>query len=792
MHIIVPFLSGIVLFYLSRFFPFTLVAVLVLSVFFPARKSRLLLALFLILGFAYAFARYSPPPDSDSLSNRALYLECVTEGPPHETFSGRLVNEVKVLSAADARSGEELVYLKGREMNIVSDKGLPYVFRIEAVVTTGRDMDRCNPGMAGSGKFYAFLDEVRNVKAVKENPLFRWLRESTEGLHSYMAGNFRGDSAAFLSAITIGKRSTMSPEMIGAFNASGLAHLLSISGTHFGLFSALLFGIIRLIVQSMPYSLLQRFTLYLTPSQAAAVVSLPFILFYLFLSGAGIPALRSFIMVNIFLLGLLAGRKGFWLNSLVFAAFLICLWDPSAILSLSFQLSFLAVLCIGLSLGDKFVTRDGLRAADDGSAFYGRFFAVFKNSLLLSVSASLGTAPLVAYSFHYFSVISPLANLIITPFIGFILVPLSLASSFIFIFTGHYPLSHLIVFLTETALSAVKIFASMPFAEIRIPAFPLIALILFYTGLIVYFMKRLSTRMRYLLIPASAAAFSGVVLSTVLFGTNTLSVTYLDVGQGDSAVIEGRKGEVIAIDTGRTGRELEAYLRFLGKRRIDALVITHADDDHSAGLPHVTERLTVRELWDNGLIRYPEGIPESVTRRILERGDETDTGGLVVQVLHPYEGFFTFSDNEGTAENNDSLVIKVTGRKSFLFTGDIAEEAEEDMLHLGSWLKSDVIKVSHHGSGTSSGEDFLRAVSPSLAVISAGKNNFYGHPHRETLERLRGVKLYRTDRDGAVKITEAPGEAGGIAVKRWKDFMFEDTKSPRGEWRNLKRLVMRW
>ncbi len=789
MDIIVPFLSGIILFNFSRFFPFTSLAVFVLSVVFFAKKRRLLLALFLILGFAYAFARYSPAPDPDSLGNRVLHLECVTEEPPRETFSGRLVNEVKVLSAADARSGEELAYLEGREMNIVSDEGLPYGLRIDAIVTTGRDMDRRNPGMAGNGKFYAVLNEARNAEAVKESPLLRWLRESREGLHGYMAGNFRGDSAAFLAAVTIGKRSTMSPEMIGAFNSSGLAHLLSISGTHFGLFSALLFGIIRLIVRSMPYSLLQRFTLYLTPSQAAAVVSLPFILFYLFLSGAGIPALRSFIMVNVFLLGLLAGRKGFWLNSLVFAAFLICLWDPSAILSLSFQLSFLAVLCIGLSLGDKFVTRDELRVADDGSAYYGRFFAVLRNSLLLSVSASLGTAPLVAYSFHYFSLISPLANLIITPFIGFILVPLALASSFIFIFTGYYPLSALIAFVTDTALSAVNIFASMPSAEIKIPAFPVMALIIFYTGLLVFFTKRLSTRVRYLLISTSAAAFSGVVLSTVLFGTNSLSVTYLDVGQGDSAVIEGRKGEVIAIDTGRTGRELEAYLRFLGKRKIDALVITHADDDHSAGLPHVMKRLTVRELWDNGLIQYPEGIPESVTHRVLERGDETDTGGLIVQVLHPYDGFFTFSDNEGTAENNDSLVIKVTGGKSFLFTGDVAEEAEDDMLHLGSWIKSDVLKVSHHGSSTSTTEDFLNAVSPRIAVISVGRYNPYGHPHRDTMERLKDITVYRTDRDGAVKIVET---SDGIIAKTYKDFKFEEVKGLAGELRNIKRLFMRW
>jgi len=482
-------------------------------------------------------------------------------------------------------------------------------------------------------------------------------------------------------------------------------------------------------------------------------------------------------MINLFLLGLLIGRKGFWLNSLLFAAFVICVWDPSALLSVSFQLSFLAVFCIGLFL------IEGQEIPKD-QGFFRRTAVFLRGSVLLSLSASLGTALLVAYYFHYFSIISPLANFFITPLICFILVPLSLFSSFIFIFSGHYPLHAIVASLTDMALKGVKFFASVPFADVRVPAFPLIVIIIFYTGLITYY---LSGKKWYTL--ALPLASGILCLLFLMQGRDTLSVTYLDVGQGDSSVIEGYNGKTIVIDAGRTGKELEGYLRYLGKRAVDALVITHADDDHAAGALHVMKKVPVREVWDSGLITYPDNLLRNAVHRSLERGDEVSTGNLTIRVLHPYRGFYTFGDNEAMAENNDSLVVRVAGQKSFLFTGDSAQEAEEDMLQLGEWLKSDVIKVSHHGSRTSSTEDFLSAVSPGIAVISAGRGNPYGHPHGETLERFRGARIYRTDRDGAVKVRETPE---GLNVKTFRELMFERVRDVSGEGRNVMRLFEKW
>lgn len=776
MNIFPLFLSGVALFYVFPFFPVTTGALLAASAFHLIAGRRYLFIPFLVMGFAYAFFRYAPPPDNAAFSDREVVLECAADSSPRELESGRFVNEVKIISAVDAADGTMLDLLAGRGMNIISEEGMLPHFRYVAGAKTARDRERRNPGAMKSDALYATLAGVTEAEPLKRNRVQRWLQDSRDRLNHFFKGSFVGDSGALLASQTTGERSTMSEEIKDAFNSTGLAHLLSISGTHFGLFSAFIFGLFRFIIRSMPHRALQRFTLFLSPSQAAALFALPFMLFYLLLSGTSIPALRSFLMINIFLLGLLIGRKGFWLSSLLFAAFIICVWDPSALLSISFQLSFLAVFCIGL-----FVIEGEEYSGEKG--FFGRTLTFLKNSVLLSLSASLGTAPLVAYYFHYFSIVSPLANFFITPFIGFLLVPLSLVSSIIFIFSGYYPFAGVVAFLLEMALKGVKFFASVPFADVKVPAFPLFVIIIFYAGLIACF---LSGRKRYALV--LPVVFLLLCLVSLQQGGSTLSVTYLDVGQGDSAVIEG-DGKTVVIDAGRTGRELEGHLRYLGKRSVDVLVITHADDDHAAGALHVMGKMPVGEIWDNGLITYPNNLPGNAVHRSLARGDEADAGELRIQVLHPYRGFYTFGDNEATAENNDSLVVRVAGQRAFLFTGDTAQEAEEDMLHLGGWLKSDVIKVSHHGSRTSSAEDFLNAVSPLIAVISAGRDNPYGHPHSETLERFRGVRIYRTDRDGAIKITET---AGGLSVKTCNEFVFERVKDISGEGRNLKRLFAKW
>lgn len=522
MPIFASFLSGIAIFFTFSTFP-VLTTLLSFSIaIISLIKKRYIFVIFLVISLIYAYLRYAPPPDVSAFSAKDIAIECVVEEPPFELSSGKYGNKAMVLHAIDIEKSELINGLKNREIIIVSDTGLANHMRYRITAKGGKDNERLNPGVVGMDRYYFYLEDINAAEENKPKGVISWFREKRDSLNRYLKDHFTKDTASLVMAVTTGEQSSMSEGIKEAFTTTGLAHLLSISGTHFGLFSMLIFGITRLAITSIPYRALQRITVWLTPSQAAAIISLPFMVMYLLISGASVPAVRSFIMINIFLLGLLIGRKGFWLNSLLFAAFLICIWEPSAILNLSFQLSFLAVLFIGISLGDreKIPQDQAIPPTDEKEeTLPGRMIKPLKDPVILTISVSLGTAPIVAYYFHYFSIISPLSNLIITPLIGFILVPVSLISAFTFIFTGYYPFKPVIGLVTEASIRLIKFSAAIPFADIKIPPFPLIVIPVFYAGIILYLARGSSEkkiRIKYLIISvtAGAAVFSASLLAS--------------------------------------------------------------------------------------------------------------------------------------------------------------------------------------------------------------------------------------------------------------------------------------
>jgi competence protein ComEC len=246
----------------------------------------------------------------------------------------------------------------------------------------------------------------------------------------------------------------------------------------------------------------------------------------------------------------------------------------------------------------------------------------------------------------------------------------------------------------------------------------------------------------------------------------------------------------LVVDTGKTGKETAAILKLMGKRDIDALVLTHSHPDHTGGLEYLMKKFRVKEVWDNGRIVYPPELHINAGHRKLERGDLAEGPEYSIAVLHPYKEFYTMSEDNYSEENNSSLVLKVKGKKlSFLLAGDIEEEAEEDISQLKAWMPSDVIKIPHHGSRTSAADNFLGEVSPSVAVISVGRDNSFGHPSHEVLQKLEGKRILRTDLDGAVKITE---KEGGLIVKTCREFMFQRADSFGSEKRNIIKLFTVW
>ena len=779
MQFLIAFLSGALFFFLYLYFPLSTFLLGFSSSGLLIWRRKILILIFLLLGITYAFLRYSPGQDMSHIQGKRLraigaFTPTTTQEPGNNLLS--FVAE----RLTDNELEEESDEAHDLEIRLRADFDVDYDGMYDLVVETDRDRSRLNPGRSRKNSLYGRVISAEKIGDAGDP--WRFLQKKRSSLDSYISGRFDGDSAGLISAITTGNKALLGDELRESFNTAGLAHILSISGTHFGLFSVMLFGTFVFLVRKLPYSYLQRLTLYISPSQAAALMAIPFMILYLGISGGSIPAVRSFIMITLFLAGLLFDRKGFWLNSLLLAAAILVLIDPEVLLSLSFQLSFTAVLFIGFSIepkepGDEKKEPEGRRTKITG---------YIKKAMVISAFAALGTAPLAAYYFHYVSLISPLSNLLIVPVIGFILIPLSLISSFTHIFTGNYLLAPLVSIFSDLSIGMVKIFAGIPYAEVRIPAFPPALSIFFYAGFLLYLVTGRNRKM--LLLPLLPFCIYGLLLFPL---KKDLSITFLDVGQGDSAVIELPDGKTVVIDTGRTGKETAAFLKYLGIRKIDALVLTHCHPDHAGGLDYLRGKFQIGELWENGRILYPDDLQINARRRSLQRGDIIETSDYAISVLHPYKEFYSFSEGQHAEENNSSLVLKITGKKSsVLFTGDIEEEAEMDIAHLDHWIKSDILKIPHHGSKTSLTEPFLAGVSPSIAVISAGRNNSFGHPSEEIMQRLENIRVLRTDMDGAVKITEKKGNE--LIVKTCRESGFERANDSGAEKRNIFRLFSIW
>jgi competence protein ComEC len=794
------FIYGVSIFFIFNIFPYStiILSILILSsILYQGLKEKrdntistiknmTFLILAILIGFYYAKSSYKPDIHLPLLSGKYLYVQCISLSEPLQISeeTGRFSQMVRIYNAYDEKGKK----ISLKRLKLIGNYTLNHNNLYTLKIKIPRDSYFLNPSnnVIKAGILVEPI-EIRNFE-------INFLREKRTELNTFFKNNFSEQSYPFLMSIITGERGFISKELRDYFNKTGLSHILSISGAHFGLLSFILFLIIRSLIRLLPDKVFLKLTLYITPSQIAAIICLPFMIGYLGISNMSIPSVRAFIMISLFLVGLLIDRKGFWLNTLIISAFIILLIEPESITEPSFHLSYIAVLCIG-SVADR------VKEEKRQDLFLKKkVFLFLKDTAIISLAVTIGTAPLIAYIFHYLSILSPITNIIITPVIGFIILPLTFLSAFLYITTGYFPLLTLIDKTTSLVILLIKKIGQFPFADIKIPAFPIILLVIFYSGVLLYIVLNFKYQERKdnlvskkKILPLSPLILSFIpfvfYLSIKIFSSNNLQITYLDVGQGDSAVVELPDKKVILVDTGKNSYPVKEFLRYRGIKTIDALILSHGSSDHSGGLWNLIKDFEIKEIWDNGMLLYPEEIYKKIKIRSLQRGDVISGKGYKIIILHPYKGFYTLSSGN-SLENNFCLVFKLQGNnKSFLFTGDIEREVLDEMVALKEHIKCDVYKVAHHGSKTSFSEDFIYKANPEFSIISVGRNNIYNHPHDEIINLLKGSKIFRTDRDGAIKLTENDNK---IEIKTFREFQFEDVKNLNDELKNIRRLFIEW
>ncbi len=806
-NIAIAFIAGISAFRFHSYFPITISSLLfgtILYLFFMSynRKKMLLIIMVFVAAFIYSMLRHHDLPALSVPAEDVYIVGTISSVPEMKDgnlrFSIRdvLIEDISIPGTVRLTILQEVFGESLRSSMLEPGDRL----HADAKLKTPRSF--YNPGVyapTGAINDISAVGYVRGFLVTAEDEGFMtWIHKKRQRLGWIMDNSLSEESALLHKAIIPGLKSGVGQEMRDGFSSTGLAHLLSISGTHFGLLGFIIFSFIRGGVRYMPFNMLVRMSVTITPTQIAVLITLPVLMLYALISGASLPTIRSLVMVIIYMAALFLGRKGQWLNSLAIAVVVILIWQPEALFALSFQLSFFAVLSIGAVM-ERIIHYENTQS----DLMFGagnhnidrpdkKVWKKIRTTLLITIAAVMGTAPFVVMYFNQLPLISPLTNLIITPLICFVVLPLGFFTGFTALLFDMplMPLSYFTDMVTHSALKLVKMFSHIPYANVPLHSPTIAEIFLYYSALIYVVKSNNSFHKKFL--PVVIVFF--IYLIRPHMANDNFSITFLDVGQGESSVLKLPGDDVMIIDGGMNkpdmGRRVIApFLRSRAIDTVDYLVVSHAHPDHFGGFRYILEHFQVREIWTNGdtIALKPQILniseKQKVRHRVLKRGDMLGTDRYTITILHPYQSFYADSPRGVFSnENSSSLVLNVEAEDiSILFTGDIEEEAEENILYADIWLKSDIMKIPHHGGRTSSSSAFIKSVQPQVAVVSAGRNNPFHHPHTSAMQRYRdeGVNIFRTDRDGAVSVKIKNGryevttyqDSTLVPVRHWKDEM---------------------
>ena len=564
--------------------------------------------------------------------------------------------------------------------------------------------------------------------------LHRWRGQVRDNIDATLAGErLRG----VIVALAIGDQDAIAADDWNTFWATGVGHLVSISGLHITMLAALAAGLAAGAWVRLPGVALR-----IPARRVAVVVGVATAFGYTLMTGYAVPAQRTFIMLAVVAACVLLDRHGSPSRVLALAALAVLLVDPWAVLAVGFWLSFGAVAAIFMAMGARAGAPGRLHAA-----------------LLEQWSVTLAMAPIMLALFQQISLVAPLANAIAIPVVSLLVVPLAIAGGFFavpfLLWAGHEILLHL---MTPLEFLAGLDIATYETAEPSMPV--LLASLL---GCL------------WLLAPRGVPMRScGLFWIAPLFVVQPPSpspgaawIDVLDVGQG-LAVVVRTATHALLFDAGPSWYETDSgerivvpYLRGEGIRSLDGLVVSHRDDDHAGGAASVV--LARSPAWMLSPLAEGDLLRQSVepSLRCLA-GQRWQWDGVAFRVLHP--GPEAYDPGRRVKENDRGCVLYVrSSGGAALITADIEARAEHQLVRReGAMLRSDVLLVPHHGSRTSSTVELLSTVAPSIAIASLGYRNRFNHPNAAVVARYEaaGIAFRRTDLEGAMRIVLPAAGAG--------------------------------
>ena len=522
-------------------------------------------------------------------------------------------------------------------------------------------------------------------------------------------------SKPYLEALVLGKDDNIKENIIESYQTNGISHLLAISGAQITLFSCgLLFILSKLFSKNTSY-----------------LFTIMFLLFYLFITNFQSSILRAVAFFIILTINKQFELKISTLKLLIITLCTLLIINPYLIYSLGFILSFTVSFFLILFKG-----------------LINKYQNYFSKTLVISLIAFLSSAPIIINNFFKINLLSPIINLYFVPLVTFIIYPLALLT---FIFK---PLDNIFLNIVTIMEKASLKISNIDILNLSMSHINIIFFIIYYL-IIIFILYNWQKGRNYIII-----FFIILLIHHNINYLNPYStLTMIDVGQGDSFLLKLKHNKAnILIDTGGivsyddrkpydiAKNILIPYLNAEGVNKLDYLIITHGDFDHGGMAKNLIKNFKIKHIILN---RENNNLEKEIIKKFKGKITNISEGIIKIEniTLNFLNGLNTYDENKA------SLIIYTNiENRNILLMGDATKESENYILNTYNLPKMDILKVGHHGSNTSTSKKLIKKISPKISLISAGKNNIYGHPHQETLKKLKNSDVYITKKDGAVKI----------------------------------------